>query len=668
MHEIDELLELMQAGAVYGRRVFIHQTELLIWQGILKDSMEALRVIQQNNCNECNKKSVKIYEFLYDTYNELLFLIKQKNGQKACQVAEYKLVPVLNLLKEMLHSVKVDSNALWKEANAALTKREFNVALGALYCLLLAGDCEAEVFYLLAYVYWQLEEYEKTVLYAEKAIKGQSKYDAEAYRLLGLGQRARFRYRLAIRALEKSNAIVCGELKLGEKSDFIGQNALILGQMYLTVGEIAQAMTAYHLASQIFSEEKARRDAFSSYLVCSHYRENLSREELLREHKRYAAYFSNVQQYAHHCKSQRRKIRIGYISPDFRRHVMFQFYFPLLVDYNRNLFEVICYSLGNEDSFTETLKEKVDLWRNVNGMCADKCAAIIYKDEVDILFDLAGHSADTGLAVLAYKPAPIQISGLGYFDTTGLGSVDYFLTDHYVDTNVDKRYFVEKLLWMPQSHFCYCKREDAPNVTEAPYKKNNFITFGCFNKYAKITDVCITVWSKILSQVPESRLILKSMIYLDPSIVAEAQTRMIQAGIDIKRVEFRPANESYMKEYLDIDIALDTFPYPGGGTTCDALYMGVPTIVMEGKRHGARFGKGILHNVGVPELVAKDASEYIEKAVILSRDTELIDLLHKNLRVMMEKSPLMDRALYMKDIEDLYQRIIEMRLLGKEKE
>ena len=148
MREIDELLELMQAGAVYGRQVFIHQAELLIWQRILKDSMEALCVIQQNNCNECNKKSVKIYEFLYDTYNELLFLIKQKNGQKACQVAEYKLVPVLNLLKEMLHSVKVDSNALWKEANAALTKREFNVALGALYCLLLAGDCEAEVFYL----------------------------------------------------------------------------------------------------------------------------------------------------------------------------------------------------------------------------------------------------------------------------------------------------------------------------------------------------------------------------------------------------------------------------------------------------------------------------------------------------------------------------------------
>ena len=135
---------------------------------------------------------------------------------------------------------------------------------------------------------------------------------------------------------------------------------------------------------------------------------------------------------------------------------------------------------------------------------------------------------------------------------------------------------------------------------------------------------------------------------------------MVQTGIDVKRIEFRPANESYMREYLDIDIALDTFPYPGGGTTCDALYMGVPTIVMEGNRHSERFGKSILHQVGLAELVAKDASEYIEKAVLLARDTELIDLLHKNLRTMMEKSPLMDRALYIKDIENLYQRIVDI--------
>ncbi len=667
MHEIDELLALMQAGAVYGREVLIHQTNLLIWQGILKDSMEALRAIEQHDCSKSNKKNVKIYVFLYDTYSELLFLTGQKNGQKACQVAEYKLLPGLNLLKGLLHSVKLDRNALWEEANAALTKGDFGAALAALYCLLIAGDRDADVFYLLAYVDWQLKEYEKTVLYAEKAIEGQSKYDAEAYRLLGLGQRARFHYRLAIDALEKSNAIVLNELKSGQTNDFIGQNALMLGQMYLTVGEIGQAMAAYHLASQIFAEEKARRDAFSSYLVCLHYRENLSNEELLSEHKRYAHYFSTVSQYVHQGKVKREKIRIGYISPDFRRHVMFQFYYPLLADYNRNLFEVVCYSLGNEDAFTETLKGKVDLWRNLQGICASECASIIYQDEIDILFDLAGHSAENGLAVLAYKPAPIQISGLGYFDTTGLESVDYFLTDHYIDTNVDQQYFVEKLLWMPQSHFCYCRREDAPNVAEAPYKKNNFITFGCFNKYAKITDTCIAAWSRILAQVPESRLILKSMIYLDPSIVEEAKARMIQAGIDLNRMEFRPANESYMREYQDIDIALDTFPYPGGGTTCDALYMGVPTIVMEGNRHGARFGRSILHQVGLAELVAKDASEYIEKAVLLARDTELIDLLHKNLRAMMEKSPLMDSALYMEDIENLYQHIVEMNLFGKKK-
>jgi predicted O-linked N-acetylglucosamine transferase (SPINDLY family) len=338
---------------------------------------------------------------------------------------------------------------------------------------------------------------------------------------------------------------------------------------------------------------------------------------------------------------------------------MFYFYHQLLACYDKQQFSVTCYSLSSlEDNFTRHLKSVVDDWQDVSTKSYADAAEQIYEDEIDILVDLAGHSASNGLPVLAYKPAPVQLSGLGYVDTTGLAAVDYFLTDRYVDPVGDNdSCFTEKLLRLPNSQFCYTGRSDVSASQGTPCRAKGFVVFASFNQYAKITDNMLKMWLEILMHVPNSQLLLKSQVFVSPSAITLAKERLQRIGYDLSRVLFAPATDTYMTEYLDVDIAFDTYPYPGGGTTCDALYMGTPVVTMYGRRHGSRFGYSILKNVGLEELAVEDESAYINKAVALASDWDLLDALHKNLRGRMMKSPLMDEKNYLIQVEQLYREI-----------
>ena len=294
-------------------------------------------------------------------------------------------------------------------------------------------------------------------------------------------------------------------------------------------------------------------------------------------------------------------------------------------------------------------------------MKAEQAAEIIYKDKIDILVDLAGHTKGSVLPVLAYKPAPVQISGIGYFATTGLEAVDYFLSDKYLAS--EPEYFVEKIISLSHSHFCYSPLYEAPSTGEAPCIKNGYITFGSFNHVRKVSDEVLELWTSIIKAVPESHLLLKGLLFDDEYGYELFCNRLLKLGIDIEsdewvnRIELRGFSKDYLKEYLEVDIALDTFPYPGGGTTCDALYMGVPVITLAGNSHGERFGKSLLENIGLSEFVVYDKHAYYDLAVALAGDKEIINNLHIGLRHMMEKSPLMDRKLYMKELEAAYKDI-----------
>lgn len=428
-------------------------------------------------------------------------------------------------------------------------------------------------------------------------------------------------------------------------------------RLQIILGKTEEGAALYRQSFSITDKEKDRYAAYGSYLLSLHYRECPS-AFLFKEHKKCNTFYPEQKYYEYSRAKEHKKIRIGYISPDFRQNVMFYFYHVLLTKYDKNEFEVYCYSLKPEDKFTEYLKGFVSVWRNEINISPRQIAEQIYHDEIDILFDLAGQAADSGLPVLAYKPAPIQISGLGYVNTTGVLAVDYFLTDSVTDPiGKADEYFSEKLLRMDSCQFCYTGRSDVPLPGETACKKNGYITFASFNNFAKITDTILVNWLEILQTVHKSVLLLKSQVFVSLQAVKMAEKRLGNLGYDLSYVFFEPATDTYMEDYLRVDIALDTYPYPGGGTTCDALYMGVPVVSMYGETHGSRFGYSILKNIGLEELSAKSWRGYKEIAIGLAQDEELLNALHKTLRERMLQSALMDEDRYIRSIETVYKKI-----------
>ena len=427
-------------------------------------------------------------------------------------------------------------------------------------------------------------------------------------------------------------------------------------------------------ASRVVEDFFVKLLEYSNFLFDAHYL-FMPPEEYLRIHLGYGKLFAGRKEFMpsrlfRHKKflhRRHKKLRIGYLSPDLRHHVVLLFIWALLTQYDRSRFEVYCFSCSSvEDSYSEYIKEQVDGWCNVSGMDARYGAQAIYDREIDILVELAGHSQNNGMPIMAYKPAPVQVCGIGYFATTGLGAVDYFLSDSYLAGHnlpvqeaviAQSEYFVEKLLVLPHSHFCYVPLQDMPEPQGAPCKKNGYVTFGSFNNLTKVNDTVLEVWAKILYQVPDSRLFLKGRLFDEPAGQELFRHKLEALGIQQERVELRGFSMPYLTEYYEMDIALDTFPYPGGGTTCDALYMGIPVVTLGDGSHGGNFGISLLKNIGLDFCCAYSYEEYVEKAVLMASDSELLDALHLGLRNMMNASPVMDKAGYMRELEQGYMKI-----------
>ena len=417
---------------------------------------------------------------------------------------------------------------------------------------------------------------------------------------------------------------------------------------------------AFHYARLCAAEEEdeaVRRAYFGASLFLLN-AVDLPAEEVYRQSCGYGALFPEVRQYTHGGRRKKEKIRIGYISGDFRQHVMQYFIWPFLAGFDRDAFEVYIYNLGKEDQYSAFFRTLVTQWRDLSPYEGDmeRIAGAVYADEVDILFDLAGHTAGSGLAALAWKPAPVQISGLGYMATTGLPAVDYFVTDHYCDPPGNERFYVEKLLRLT-SQFCYNGYTSLPASQGTPARTRGYVVFATFNQYAKLQDETLLAWREIMERVPNSRLLLKNSEFGKRGVVRAAWERLGRLGFDLSRVMFEEATREYMLRYLDVDIALDTFPWPGGGTTCDALYMGVPVVSHYTERHSTRFTYSLLANIGLSDLASERMEDYVATAVALAGDLDLLDALHRELRDRMKASPVMDQERYIREMEECYREI-----------
>ena len=432
--------------------------------------------------------------------------------------------------------------------------------------------------------------------------------------------------------------------------------------LYLA-GQPTGAARELLMYSEITEHPEEAAELYSKYLFMRNYRPLGNKEG--RDAAQVYADMLHVTPYTHENVNRmtHRKIRIGYISPDFRQHSVSYFLPPLLRYFNDDQFIVFCYALGRTDAVTQKLRTRRTTWRDLRAYPPQAAAQRIVADKIDILVDLSGHSQDNALPIMAYRPAPVQISGIGYTNTTGLRTVDYFLSDEVCIPSGDTLAasgFTEKILRLPHSHFCYAPEEIRTmpmDGRDAPVRTNHYVTFGSFNNFAKVTDEILLLWRSILETVSDARLVIKGKICSIDSGIEIVKQRLSVVGCDLSRIEFRPYSPDYLEQYRDIDIALDTAPYNGGLTTCEALYMGVPVISLRGRTHGARFGASILTNAGVRELVVENGLNYVRRAVQLAESPSLIEAYHMGLRDNMKRSPLMDMKGYMRELEAAYQRI-----------
>jgi predicted O-linked N-acetylglucosamine transferase (SPINDLY family) len=353
------------------------------------------------------------------------------------------------------------------------------------------------------------------------------------------------------------------------------------------------------------------------------------------------------------------RLRIGYLSADYRRHAIAHFVEAPLRHHDRAGFEVYCYHTdGRTDEMTERLKALSDHWRSLAARPDEEVEQAIRTDKIDILVDLSGHTDGNRLRMLARRLAPVQVTYLGYPNTTGVPAIDYRITDASADPPGEAdNLHTEKLVRLPEAFLCYVPPTDAPEVAASPSIQNGFITFGSFNNFAKLSPTVLGLWSEILAAVPNSKLAIKAAGLRDSGLRALLLDMLGRAGIDDERVEvMSPTLDhcEHMEAYASVDIALDTFPYHGTTTTFDALWMGVPVITLVGDRHASRVGLSILACMELTELIAYTSQQYIDAAVQLAAKPERLQHYRQTLRTRLAASSLMDGKTFTSRLEQSY--------------
>ena len=356
-----------------------------------------------------------------------------------------------------------------------------------------------------------------------------------------------------------------------------------------------------------------------------------------------------------------KRLKIGYISSDFRQHSVSFFFLPLLTNHDRSLVEVFCYSgVKFPDYLTHKIKMLCDHWRPIVGRSDHAIADQVRQDGIDILVDLAGHTAENRLPVFAHKPAPVQITWLGYPGTTGMPVIDYRITDDIADPPGEAdEYHSETLIRLPLGFLCYGPPVDAPDVSGLPARKNGLITFGSFNNLPKVNPEVVALWSRLLDQVTDSRLLLKSKQFTDKYVRQQFLDLFFAGGIGAERLTLLPraaTTAAHLALYHQVDIALDPFPYNGTTTTCEALWMGVPVITLRGERHAGRVGASLLNKIGLGEMVAENQDQYVGIGIELAEDMNALENLRAGLRSHMQSSALCDGRAFARTMEYAFQK------------
>ncbi|MDR0867328.1 MAG: tetratricopeptide repeat protein [Planctomycetota bacterium] len=399
--------------------------------------------------------------------------------------------------------------------------------------------------------------------------------------------------------------------------------------------------------------------AMNNILLYAHYAPTASREDLwtlFRDYDRkFAAPLWNKNRVFPNVRDPRRKLRVGFMSADLRTHSVAFFTEPVLRAHDREQFEFFAYAnQARNDQYTELLKTYVENWRDIFSISDAEAEKLIRDDQIDILIDLTGHTANNRILLFARKPAPVQVEWLGFPDTTGLSAMDYRIADEFTDPPRCDRFSSEKVVRLPGGFHCYCPFPNAPGIVPLPKLKNGYLTFGSFNNYAKTSTEIAALWVEILNAVPDSKLYLKSHGLDDAAVQARVRERFAKLGLAPERLLIETRKSSIYAHYMcynQIDVALDTWPYNGTTTTFEALWMGAPVVTLTGETHASRVGASLLVNCGLEALIAQSPAEYAQKAVGLANN----DLERAKLRATMRErlwcSPLLSESWFVKKFE-----------------
>jgi protein O-GlcNAc transferase len=433
-----------------------------------------------------------------------------------------------------------------------------------------------------------------------------------------------------------------------------------LANILMKHGDSEEAIALHRRAMQLNSEYP---DAQSDLVYALQFQPDCDAHAVFQEHRRWDQLFGvplgKFIKPPTNDPNPNRRLRIGYVSADFFYHSVSQFFLPLLRCHDHQQFEITCYSgVESPDQMTQALRASADRWVETAGVNDHDLAEKIRKDQIDILVDLSGHTGSKRLRAFAEKPAPVQVTYLGYPATTGLSAIDYRITDALADPpGKTEAFYSERLVRMPVSNWCYFAPPLSPPVKPAPDRP---VCFGTFNNFSKASRTVRDLWIEILKAVPSSRLMLKSSGLNEQPIQDKIRQYFIDRGVAGDRIELYGHTSDWTTHlglYDQMDISVDTFPYHGTTTTCEALWMGVPVVTLAGETHVSRVGVSLLTNVGLPELIAQTPGEYVSIAVALANDLHRLAELRRTLRPRMRKSPLMGGARLARDMEAAYRQM-----------
>jgi len=527
----------------------------------------------------------------------------------------------------------VKNNPVFTKALARHNAGHYAEAINLYKAVLMKNRMHLDANYLLGTAYFETGKLEEAKKYLLQA--GKIRPDSPFIKVnLGCIYKKQGQYESAVTCLQRAVAL---------KPD-LAEGHINLGETLTALGRMEEAEACFRRALQINPDDP---EVVSSLLFDMNYTAR-HHSELLAE----ACLFGQMAAAkavklfsAWQCALQPKRLRVGLVSGDLHQHPVGYFLENILARINPSRIELVAYSSdGIEDDLTARIKPFFTAWKSLAGLTDEAAARMIHADGIHVLLDLSGHTAQNRLMMFAWKPAPVQASWLGYFATTGLAEMDYLLADEVGVPPALQGQFTEKIWYLPDTRLCFTPPVTDLEVTQLPALQTGQFTFGCFQNLLKINDGVLSLWREILQRVPGSRLRLQYKQLEEKEIVELFIRRLQGVGIDPERVSLHGIvpREAYLAAHAEVDLLLDTFPYPGGATTCDGLWMGVPTLTLAGNTLISRQGASLLSAAGLSDLIADSEVEYVEKAVAIAHDPAKLAELRAGLRRQVQASPLFD--------------------------